>query len=279
MNPAWSHRRGPEPRWPSLAASVALHVLVVAVIIVLGRPVLKMAGVSVPINIVATGPVTDSRAAEQAPRTQAAATEQPVAQAPPTPPTPAAPTPAPPQPTPSRAVAKPLPVKPSPARDVAQPTPAPTRPAKAQPTPAAQPAFDLNRLQDSINHSVASAKAAKASSAPRGPTRAETAPQARPAVGQGISTSDIEGLGQLLNRLWNPNCGTNPIDLDVRIVVDQNGHVQADAGGQDHSPDSAIAASAIRAKSAVHKVEPYDPKYRGQSFMIKFDASKACANR
>ncbi|HEX7760437.1 MAG TPA: hypothetical protein VF459_13100 [Caulobacteraceae bacterium] len=261
MNPAWSHRGGKEPRWPSLAASAALHVLVVAAIVILGRPVLKMAGASVPINIVATGPVTDTRAAEQAPQTQTAATENPVPQAPPAPPPPAPSVPSPPQPTPAKAVAKPVPVKPSPAREVAQPT------------------FNFNKLQDSISRSVAASKAAKASSAPRGPSRAETAPQARPAIGQGITASDVEGLGQLLNRLWNPNCNAEPVDVDLAIDVDPNGRIRVDSGGRDHSPDAAVAASVIRAISAVHKVEPYDPKFRGQHFPIRFIASKACANR
>lgn len=282
MNLAWSYRPAREPRWPAYLAAVVLHVLLVLAVVYLGRSTLKPMGTSVPINIVATGPVTDSRAAEQAPEAQPAATENPVPDTPPAPPPPAPkvqapPVPAPPKPTPPKPVpTKAVPIKPAPP----PPTPVakPTHPAKPQPAPAPAPAFDLDKLQSSISK-YAKPSPPRPAGGVRGPAHAETAPQARPAVANGLSTSDIEGLGQLLNRLWNPNCGANPVDLDVKIAVDQNGRVRVDTEGKENSPDSAIAASAIRAKSAVHKVEPYDPKYRGQAFTIKFDAQKACANR
>ncbi len=267
MNPAWSHhhvdQRG-EERWPALAGAAALHVLVIAAVIFLGAPRLKPGGTSVPINIVSNAPTTDTRAAEKAPETQAAATENPVPEAPPAPPPPAPSAPAAPKPAPTKTVARPIPT--------------PTRPATAQPQPAAKPAFDLDKLQASISK-YARPSPPKPAGGVRGPAHVETAPVARPAVANGASESDIEGLSQLLNRLWMKNCsGAEPVDVDVAVTVDQDGRIRADAGGQEHSSDSAVAASAIRAISAAHKVEPYDPKYRGQKYTFKFDAKKACAN-
>jgi len=265
---------------PALAAAVVLHVLVFAVVVLFGLPKTKLGGTVVPINIVANAPTTDSRAAEQAPETQTAQTDAPTPQAPPevTPPaksTPAPPKPAPPQPRPVPPPPKPVPAKSVTPAPTPKPVPTPVKPAPARPQPA--PTFDLNRLQESINGAVA--RAAKPSSAPRGPTRRETAPQPRPSAGTGVSTSDIEGLGQLLNRLWNPNCAADPVDANLTIDVDMDGRIRVDDGGRDKSSDPAVAASYLRAIAAVHKVEPYDPKFRGQHIPIRFNASKACANR
>ena len=69
---------------------------------------------------------------------------------------------------------------------------------------------------------------ARASGAQRGPARAETAPQARPDAGQGVSQSDMLGLTQLLERLWNPNCdvaGGSAVKLRVKFLIDLSGNV------------------------------------------------------
>lgn len=289
--------RARDDSWlPALAAAVVLHVLVFAVLVLFGLPKVRMGGTAVPINIVANAPTTDSRAAEQAPQTQTAQTETPTPEAPPeaTPPaqsTPAPPTPAPPRPRPTPPPPKPVPTKTVTPAPTPRPTPTPVRPAPtpkptptpAKPTPVAKPqpapSFDLNKLQASIDGAVHRAQAAKPSSAPRGPSRQETAPQPRPSAGSGVSTSDVEGLGQLLNRLWNPNCAADPVDVNLTIDVDADGRIRVNSNGGEHSSDSAVAASYIRAISAVHKVEPYDPKFRGQHIPIRFNASKACANR
>lgn len=277
MNLAWSHRvdhRGDE-RWPALAGAAALHALVIVAVIFLGAPRLKPGGTSVPINIVANAPTTDTRAAEQAPETHAAATENPVPETPP----------APPPPAPSAPTAP----KPAPTKTVAQPTPTPTRPATAQPQPAAKPSFDLDRLQASISK-YAKPSPPKPAGGARGPAHAETALQARPAVANGVSASDVEGLGQLLNRLWNPNCAADPEDMTTTMSVDADG-IPRDITTRDRNgvvikvdPNQIVAgssareASVIRAQQAVRKIKPYAQQFRGQTFTIKFDANKACAN-
>lgn len=276
MNPAWSPQ-GRDDGWlPALAAAAVLHVLVFTLVVIFGLPKLKPGGTAVPINIVANAPTTDSRAAEQAPQVQSAATEEPAPEPEPAPaPAKSVPTPAPPKPAP-KPVPTPAPAKTAPMKTQPPPTPAPAKPTKPAPP---QPTFDLNRLDASLQGAIAKARAGRPALAPRGPTRSETALQARPSAGTGVSTSDVEGLGQLLNRLWNPNCAADPVDVDLAIDVDMNGRIRVDAHGRDQSSDPAVAASYIRAISAVHKVEPYDPKFRGQHIPIRFIASKACANR
>lgn len=286
MNPALTtagQPRGGNDGWlPSLAAAVLLHAVILVLVALFGLPKLKPGGTAVPINIVANAPTTDSRAAEQAEKQQTAQTETPVPEAPPeaTPP-PAASVPAPPVPAPPKPHPVPAPAKPTPAKTVIpppKPTPVPAKPIPVKPAPPQPaPSFDLNKLQASIDTAVSHAAHAKPSSAPRGPPRAETAPQPRPSAGQGVSTSDIEGLGQLLNRLWNPNC-TAPVDVNLSIDVNADGRIRVDSGGRENSSDMVEAASVRAAIRAVHKVEPYDPKFRGQHIPIRFNAQKACAN-
>ncbi|MGA0603965.1 hypothetical protein ACO2Q3_24890 [Caulobacter sp. KR2-114] len=280
MNLAIPSRTRDDSWLPALAAAVVLHVLVLAVVAIFGLPKAKIGGTAVPINIVANAPET--HAAEPAPQTQAAQTETPVPQAPPEPTPPVQSTPAPPTPAPPKPRPAPPPPRPTPARTVTpaptpKPVPTPVKPAPAKPQPA--PSFDLNRLQSSIDTALQHAKAAKPSSAPRGPSRPSTAPRPQPGSSAGPTAGDVEGLGQLLNRLWNPNCAADPVDVNLSIDVDMNGRIRVDTGGADKSSDPAVAASYIRAVSAVHKVEPYDPKFRGQHIPIRFIASKACANR
>lgn len=311
MNPAMPPRMRDDSWLPALAAAVVLHVLVFALVVLFGLPKVKMGGTAVPINIVANAPTTDSRAAEQAPQTQTAQTETPTPEAPPEATPPAQSTPAPPTPAPPKSRPAPPPPKPAPAKTVTPlPKPVPTKtvtpppklvPAPAKPAPPVRPqpapSFDLNKLQDSLNGAINRANAAsKPSSAPHGPPRRETAPQPRPSAGVGVSTSDIAGLGDLLNRLWNKSCeGDAPADVTAKISVDADGRVpngslrifghngnlivldsKAFLTTQNMTPEE---TSAVRARSAITRVQPYAPQFRGQTFTINFNASKACANR
>jgi hypothetical protein len=251
-------------RTPAIATAAVLHAGLILALWYFTPPP-KPGGNAVPINIVSSAPTTDSRPAEEAPQAQTAQAEEPQPEA--------KPQPAPPPPPP-----KPTPVTPHPA--VKPPTPAPTpRPVQTQakPTPAQTPpkTFDWSQIQHTIDSAARSAP--RPAAAPRGPTRAETDTHARPDVGQGVSTSDIEGLSQLLNRLWLKNCnGADLANVTVRLTIDQFGMVaKADDGHARLEDDT---PSGIRAISAVHKAQPYGPQFRGQTFIVKFDASKACAN-
>jgi hypothetical protein len=252
---------------PALLAALALHLALFVALTIL-RPSLPMSlGSAVPINIVSSEPAAEPRQATQAPQTQMAQVDQPVPQAP-------APTPPPPPaaPAPSPRVA---PVAPS-LKPTLRPTPTP-----AKPTPAPRDDSDfLNSLAATVKR-YTRAQPPQPAFAARGPTRAATAPAAQEGAGQGVSQSDIEGLSQLLNRLWLKNCdAATPVDVTVRLVVDDDGRVaSADAGGRQNASDPAVSASAIRAIAAVHQGAPYAEEFRGKRFTINFDASKACSSR
>ena len=288
---------------PAMVAALAMHIALFAALTLFRPPLPLPLGTAVPINIVSQAPTTDSRKAEPAPEAQTAQVEEPVPQAPaPSPPPPPPPQPVqraappkplktvpPPQPAP-RPTPKPLKTvplpkpTPKPVPTPAKPTPAP--PAKSQPAPSRpsrtppKDTFDLNALAASISRAAKSSPPRPASAA-RGPTRAETAPVARVDAGQGLSQSDIQGLSQLLNRLWLKNCDAGTIvNVTVRLAVDNDGRVLlADAGGRERAGDPAASASAIRAIAAVHQAAPYAEAFRGRTFSINFDAAKACANR
>ena len=238
---------------PAFLAAAALHIAIFAAVIFFKGSIPAPRGDVVPINIVSTGPVTNSRPAEVAPQTQAAQVETPVAEE-------KAPLP-PPAPTPTPA---PTPVKPSPI-------------AKPQ---AAKPDF-LDALQASIARAN-SRTPPRPASAPRGPARAETAPVARVDAGHGVSQSDMQGLQQLLERLWNPNCsveGGEGVVVPVKFAVGDDGRVVGRVTDRGASADPVVFAAARRAIDAVHQAEPYAEPYRRNTFTVIFDAQKACAKK
>ncbi len=256
-----------DSRLPALLVAAALHAALFLAVILSPTETPPPVGSSVPINIVSSAPFTDTRAAVQAPQTESAATPEPVPAAKPLPP---APVEAPP------AFTQTLP---QPLKAQKPPTPQPAQHA----TSPASAAVDFNRMQQIIAAAQRNA-GAHASGAQRGPARAETAPQARPDAGQGVSQSDLLGLQQLLERLWNPNCdvaGGSAVKVRVKFVVTLSGNLLGapDAGGLDRSGDPVVAAAARRALDAVHAAAPYSPPYYGQSIVVNFDAKEACAKR
>jgi outer membrane biosynthesis protein TonB len=262
---------------PAFLAAAGLHVAIFAVVLYAPRPPMGPLGTAVPITLVAHGPITDSRPAEAAPVTQAAQTETPVPEAkPPTPPPEPAPRPAPPQPkAPPVKTVKPAPEP--------KPTPTPVKPQPATPPKPTPDTFSLDALAADV------AKARRASpprpaSGARGPGRPETAPEERVDAGQGVSQSDIAGLSQLLERLWNPNCnvvGGDAVIIPVKYTVSFDGHVigRVVLGAHGNSSDPIVATAARRAIDAIHQAEPYAETFRGQTFTVIFDAKKACATR
>lgn len=258
-------------RLPALLAAIALHLGVFALVMFGPHPPQPPIGSSVPINIVSTAPFTDTRPAEQAPQTVTAAAPEPVPQAPPQPPAPKL------EPLPAFSKTPPSPPK------VVKPVPPPQPALHAAAAPPAK-AFDFNHLQQIIENARRTS-GAPTSSAARGAARVETAPQARPNAGQGISQSDLTGLSQLLDRLWNLQCDVGGVSsihpFKVTFTVTMTGHLLGppSAGGLEHSSDPVTASVVRRALDAVHAVEPYDPKYYGQTISPIFDPNHACNNR
>jgi hypothetical protein len=157
---------------------------------------------------------------------------------------------------------------------VPRPSPARTRPAPETDN------FSLEALAADVSRARRAAPPRPAFAA-RGPTRAETAPQARVDAGQGVSQSDIAGLSQLLNRLWNKSCNLDDtVIVPVKFTVGLDGRLEQppSAEGREKSPDPSVAVAARRAIDAVGQAEPFGPAYRGKAFTVIFDAKKACAN-
>ncbi|MFI4936402.1 MAG: energy transducer TonB [Caulobacterales bacterium] len=256
-------------RVPALLAAAALHAGLLALVIFLpSRPAMLPIGSSVPINIVSSDQVTDSRPAIQAPETQTAAAETPTPQAPPQPP---AAQPAPPA------------FSNAPKPKLIHDKPAPQQPSLHAAPPQAQKSLDFNHLQQIIA-SAQRAGGSPTSGAQRGPARPETAPRARPNAGKGLSQSDQLGLQQLLERLWNPNCdvpGGADLKLQVKFTVGLNGNLigNPSAGGAERSGDAVVAAATRRALDAVRQAEPYAEPYYGQPIVVNFDSKEACAKR
>jgi periplasmic protein TonB len=274
---------------PALLAAAALHLGLFAAL-TLFHPTLPLPlGSAVPINIVSQAPTTDSRQADQAPETQTAQADQPVPQAK----APVPPPPPPPQPQQRVTPPKPLktvtlpqpalkpaptPAKPTPVPAV-KPQPAPTKPSR---TPT-KDTFDLNAIAAVVAHAARTAPQRPAYAA-RGPTRTETAPVARVDAGEGVSQSDLQGLQQLLERLWNPDCvteGGGAVVVPIHFTVGDDGRVtgRVTDAAHDTPADTVAYAAARRAIDAVHEAEPYADAYRGKTFTVNFDAHKACAGR
>jgi hypothetical protein len=224
-------------------------------------------GTSVPITLVASGPTTDSRPAEQAPVTHEAQVETPVPEA-------KAPTPPPPPPQPVAKAAPPKPVPAKPSKDSFSLS-------AVQADIAQKQNFSLSALQAEVAR-AARTQPARPAFARRGPTRAETAAVARVDAGTGVSQSDVAGLSELLQRLWNPDCSVDDkVIIPVKFTIGFDGRIQGrvDAEGRERSPDPVVFAAARRAVDAVHQAAPYAETFRGLTVTVRFDASKACARR
>ncbi len=251
---------------PAVLVALGLHIGVFAAIVLLdGHPMLLPMGSAVPIEIVSKGPPMAPAKAEVATQIQQATAETPQPQ----PPMPARPVAAP---APSRAKSEPQP-QPQP---VAQPAPMPRRSQPPRP-------FSLDALAASIAKSAHADAPRPVAAARRGPDRVQTAPQSGPEAAPAVAKSDMVGLQQLLERLWNPNCaaeGAGAVVIPVKFLVGPSGRVIGRvAAGETTSSDPMTSAAARRAVDAVHEAEPFAEAYRNNSFTVNFDARKACSER
>jgi protein TonB len=252
---------------PAYLAAVALHLAVFLIFTLWLKPTTMLPiGSAVPINIVSKDTLSNSRPAEQAPEPQTAAVETPAPEAPPTPVAP---------PTPPKAAPTPAKAAPTPTVPAAKPTP-------AKPAPAAKSSFSLDALEASIAK-AARQQPTKPARAAQGPTRAELDRLFRAPLGEGVSQSQLQGLQELLGRLWNPNCqveGGDEVKLKVTFTVGPDGRLvgRPDAGVADNSANPVVSAAALRAKDAVHQIEPFGEPFRNQKFLVNFNAHDVCAS-
>ncbi|WP_334164344.1 energy transducer TonB [Phenylobacterium sp.] len=270
---------------PAAAGSVLLHAGVAAALLISWPWTRDLkVGAVVPVTIVANAPVTDLRAAEQAPVEQTAQTELPVPDAPPESsppePTPAPPAPPTPAPTPTPKAAPPK-AAPTPAPKAVQ-TPAPkTAPAKSQPKPA-EKSLDFDALLASIPK--AKSAPARPSSAQKGSSQAETAAEARPNLGSGLSAAQaMTGLADELQRRWNPNCeveGGREVVVRVTFALGAGGQLVGEPAAEIRGARNAVAqAAADRAVRAVYAASPFrnlPREFYGQRVAVNFNAREAC---
>ncbi len=251
---------------PALAAAAFLHLGVFMLAYVLAPREPMALGGAVPVNLVADAPTTASMPTREAPDPQTPRSDTPVDRG---------------NPEPSADTAAPAPVK----NPVLLPKPPPRpSPSLARRLPTApKTGFSLDALAATVARQAA-AEQARAGHAPPGPSRARTAAESRPDSGQGISQSDMQGLQQLLERLWNPNCSIEAADavvVPVKFSVGADGQLvgRATSASQGASTGAVEAVAARRALDAVSRAEPYGAAFRGKSFTVIFDARKACANQ
>ncbi|MCR5878490.1 energy transducer TonB [Phenylobacterium sp. J367] len=248
---------------PAAAGSILLHGGIAAALMISWPWARDLkVGAVVPVTIVANAPVTDLRAAEQAPVEQTAQTEQPVPDAP-MDSSPPQPTPTPPAPAPTPVPKSAPPPKAAPASTPAlKSTPTPpapkSPPAKAQPRPA-EKGLDFDALLASI---PAAKSPARPSSAPKGASRPETAQQARPNLGSGLAASAaMSGLADELQRRWNPNCeveGGRDVVVRVTFQLGSGGQVTGEPQAEIRGARSAVSqAAADRAVRAVYAASPF----------------------
>ena len=250
---------------PAFMGSLALHASVLAALLISWRfgHDLKV-GTVVPVTIVANAPVTDLRAAEQAPQEQTAQTEAPQPEAP-AEAVPPAPQPAPEPPTPAKT-----------------PKPVETKaPQKAEKPAKPEKSLDLDALAASLSRST---RPPKPSSAAKGQARPETALQARPDAGKGLSAAALNGMVADIERRWHPNCeveGGRDVQVRVTLLLDTGGGVVGQVGSQILRGQGAVAtAAASRAVSAVYAAAPFRslPRdYYGQRINLVFNADEACS--
>ena len=223
-------------------------------------------GGAVPVNLVADAPTTDSSPSIEAPDRQTPKSDKPADRG---------------NPEPAADTRAPAPVKDPVSLPKSSPRPTPSL-APGRLTPPST-AFSLDALAASVARQAA-ADRARAGHAPPGPSRARTAAESRPDAGQGIAQTDMQGLQQLLERLWNPSCSIEAADavvVPVKFAVGADGQLvgRASSVAQGASNGAIEAVAARRAVDAVSRAEPYGPEFRGKSFTVIFDARKACANQ
>lgn len=251
---------------PAFLASGALHLGVLAALLLVRSPTGDPAGEGPPVavRLVTSG---DFAAAQSAPGPAEDA-------APAAPPPPAPPEPAPPQPrtvptSPPKPAARPpaTPPRPSPAT----PAPAPSRPSAPAAAPPKRPSggLDLDALAGQV---------ARLGGSRPGPT----APAGGAATGP--SAAALAGLQDQLQRRWTPNCEVDG-GRDVRVRVsfglspggDLSGPVEA--GGLERSDNPVVRAAAERAIRAVLQAAPFPAlaSPTGQRIAVNFNAREACS--
>ena len=288
-------------RYPSLAASAALHAAVIALALI-SWPWAKTVrmGDVVAVTLVTSAEAPAPAQAVQAPVPAPAQTEAPVPQAAPQPAAPVeAPpippprpvqktTPAPPtHPTPPQAKTEPQPLQPlAPSRQgkvAKQRPPPPAAPPKAQQQPQSD---HWDALSQSLQRQAPGG--ARQSQAIRGPTRANQAIAASLSSGPANAAQGaaLQALTGELAHMWNPNCGVRGADVVIKVTFKIAGSGRLDGSphsSEDGASDPALLAASERAVRPVYQANPFDdPQFAalyGQTITVNFNQKNFCSNR
>ena len=263
---------------PAFLASGALHLGVLAALLLVRSPTGDPAGEGPPVavRLVTSG---DFAAAQSAP----GPAEDAAPAAPPTPvpaePEPAPPPPAPPEPAPPQPRTVPTsPPKPAARPPATPPRPSPATPAAAPSRPSAPAAASPKRPSGGLDLDALAGQVARLGGSRPGPT----APAGGAATGP--SAAALAGLQDQLQRRWTPNCEVDG-GRDVRVRVsfglspggDLSGPVEA--GGLERSDNPVVRAAAERAIRAVLQAAPFPAlaSPTGQRIAVNFNAREACS--
>ncbi len=186
---------------------------------------------------------------------------------------------------PPEAVQRPTPPKPVPPPPEAVQPPTPPKPVPPPPQPTAK--LDDRSFLERMQATVAKANRSTPTHLPAarpGPVQPRSGPLGHAPADTGVSASAMQGLQQLLGRLWNVNCsaeGADTVKLRVHFTVWTDGRIAGPvtAGGAEASANPLVSAAARRAIDAVHQAEPYEEAYRGRSITVNFDAHNTCSQR
>ena len=263
---------------PAFLASGALHLGVLAALLLVRSPTGDPAGEGPPVavRLVTSG---DFAAAQSAP----GPAEDAAPAAPPTPvpaePEPAPPPPAPPEPAPPQPRTVPTsPPKPAARPPATPPRPSPATPAPAPSRPSAPAAAPPKRPSGGLDLDALAGQVARLGGSRPGPV----APAGGAATGP--SAAALAGLQDQLQRRWTPNCEVDG-GRDVRVRVsfglspggDLSGPVEA--GGLERSDNPVVRAAAERAIRAVLQAAPFPAlaSPTGQRIAVNFNAREACS--
>ncbi|MDQ0465111.1 hypothetical protein QO010_002895 [Caulobacter ginsengisoli] len=182
------------------------------------------------------------------------------------------------------------------------PTPAPAK-SQSKPTAPATPGVGNrapadNSFLDKLSQSLKGGGGATKSGGAQGPPRVKPGTPTAATGGCLSPTTPCpwkEGLGEAIQRKWNPNCaveGGDSVRLVVKFTLTAEGLTRGEPEISDErtgkvfnvtDPGAAgsgvVAAAAVRAYSALKSILPYrgvPPELVGRRIAVKLNADKAC---
>lgn len=247
---------------PALAASLALHLLVLGAAIVFGVLLKKprLPGGGVPVTLVASGPpqLIDAPVSDTPQEAQAEAVEETV----------------PEDLFDPEARAEPL------EKTAGKPAPAPA--AKGPPAPTRK--LDFDRLLEDV-------QSTRKSGRPKPPADrvgpAKSAATIKVGSGKrltGAAQGYLLTLGDELGRRWRPNCyaeGASKVKTTLRFTVGPTGLIKPPPPPPEYAAADAETAAYIAARRAVFaaKYDEFPPELYGEELIVPFDAAVVCGRQ